>query len=154
MSGLKSMNEILSRATSKLGLDALPPMRAGKIVCTQREIFVDYQRLVSAIRCFNGEGWVTYTDEVKELKSDELDWKRIALSGEWCNENESLSLRRSREGWELWTLATQESDVSWLSEVTQLKLPRGRLVYNVSWDLSADGMRVPGACRLIRVERE
>jgi hypothetical protein len=154
MSRLKTMNEVIAKASTQLGLRPPQELRLGQVVCVARRHFTTYTEALEEIRCFDGEGWVTYTDQVCELRSHELEDQRIALRGEWCNEQQTLTLRRDRSGWSLWTLETQASEDEWLSEVNQLKLPRGRLVYEVSWQLREDGSRFPSLSRLIRIEQD
>lgn len=154
MTKLDRVNQALSKATSTLKLGKPPSLRAGAIVCVQTHHYSAYEDLLTALRSFTGKGWVTYTDEVCELSPDHLDSNRWALNGEWCNEQQSLILRRDQRGWSTWILETQDSDDEWISETSHLKIPRGRLIYEVSWGLTEDGARYPKASRLVRIEQE
>lgn len=154
MERLEQLNMILARACKRLKIQTLPRLRRGEIRCVDHQHFTSSTTLCEELKRFEGQGWVTYTDEVCQQESNAIDEQRYLLSGEWCNETQTLIARRDSTGWQTWRLDTIDSDESWISEVTHLRRSEGALIYEVCWQCDDRGARRPVSSRLTRLESQ
>ena len=128
------LNNVWDTKDEDIEIHNTPRPRSGHLD-VERIDYKDPADVRKLLEEFDGDGWVMFTHKAANIEKGKPigEEGQFILAAESVDQNKSIHIRQSKDGWTCWTITSTEKTDQWIFEHSFLRMPQGTLTYEVSW---------------------